>query len=142
MSKMNVLITQVYDCLYWCFKLFQTISNKNKTCNGPGSHSESENRTWHHAQTSWRKSVFYILFESIINLSLMDFFCTIHGNIVKEHPVDCLEICCYYTTEKKKLREKRYFLLAFCFCLCNKEMHRCQQWHQTACKQFNCINLM
>ena len=28
-----------------CFKLFQTISNKNKTCNGPGSQSESENRT-------------------------------------------------------------------------------------------------
>ena len=38
-----------------CFKLFQTISNKNKTCNGPGSQSESENRKWHHAQTSRRK---------------------------------------------------------------------------------------
>ena len=41
-----------------CFKLFQTISNKNKTCNGPGSQSESENRTWHHALTSRRKNVF------------------------------------------------------------------------------------
>ena len=49
-----------------CFKLFQTISNKNKTCNGPGSQSESENRSWHHAQTSRRKNVFYILFERII----------------------------------------------------------------------------
>ena len=38
-----------------CFKPFQTISNKNKTCNGPGSQSESENRTWHHAQTSRKK---------------------------------------------------------------------------------------
>ena len=49
-----------------CFKLFQTISNKNKTCNGAGSQSESENRTWHHAQTSRRKYVIYILFERII----------------------------------------------------------------------------
>ena len=59
MSKKNILITQVYDC----FKQFQIISNKNKTCNGPGSQSESQNRTWHHAQTSRRKNVFYILFE-------------------------------------------------------------------------------
>ena len=50
-----------------CLKLFQTISNENKTCNGPGSQSESENRTWHHAQTSRRKNVFYKLLESIIN---------------------------------------------------------------------------
>ena len=38
-----------------CFKLFQAISNKNKTCNGPGSQSESENGTWHHALTSRKK---------------------------------------------------------------------------------------
>ena len=49
-----------------CFKLFQTISNKNKTSNGPNSQSESEKRMWHHAQTSWRKNVFYKLFERII----------------------------------------------------------------------------
>ena len=49
-----------------CFKQFQTISNKNKTCNGPGSQSESENRTWHHALTSKKKIVFYTLSERII----------------------------------------------------------------------------
>ena len=49
-----------------CFKLFQTISNRNNTCNGPGSQTEAKNRTWHHAQTSRRKNVFYILFERII----------------------------------------------------------------------------
>ena len=49
-----------------CFKLFQTISNKNKTCNGPGGQAESENRMWHHAQTSRRKKIFFIFFERII----------------------------------------------------------------------------
>ena len=49
-----------------CFKMFQTMSNKNKTCNGPGSQLESENRTWHHAQTSRKNKVFYRLFERIM----------------------------------------------------------------------------
>ena len=57
-----------------CFKLFQTISNKNKTCDGPGSQSESENRTWHLAQTSRRKNVFYILFEEIILVIVQIFY--------------------------------------------------------------------
>ena len=56
----------VGDCLKQ-FKAINTISNKNKTCNGPSSQSESENRTWHHAQTSSRKNIFYTLFERIIN---------------------------------------------------------------------------
>ena len=59
-----------------CFKLFQTISNKNKTCNGQGSQSESANRTWHHAETSRRKNVFCILFVKDNNRVL----CCFHTN--------------------------------------------------------------
>ena len=59
-----------------CFKLFQTISNKNKTCNGPGGQSESENRTWHQAQTFRRKNVFYTLFERIISKFNLFFYNT------------------------------------------------------------------
>ena len=73
MSKMNVLIFKFMIVCVDCFKLFQTISNTNKTCNGPGSQSESENRTWHHAHTSRKKNVFYILFERIINVT--PYFC-------------------------------------------------------------------
>ena len=51
-----------------CFKLLQTIFNKNKTCNGPGIQSESENIMSHHAQTSRKKNVFYIHFERIIKI--------------------------------------------------------------------------
>ena len=63
---MNVLIFKFMIVCIDCFKLFQTISNKNKACNGPGSQSESENRTRHHAQTSRKKKVFYRLFERMI----------------------------------------------------------------------------
>ena len=67
-----------------CFKLFQTISNKNKTCNGPGSQSESEKRTWHHALTSKKNKVFYILIERIINkFNTVLFFSIIYS-------IDCI----------------------------------------------------
>ena len=62
---MNVLIFKFIIVCIDCFKLFQTISNKNKTCNGPGSQSESENRTWHHALTTRKKSG---TFNGFINL--------------------------------------------------------------------------
>ena len=67
---MNFLIFKFTIVCIDCFKLFQTISNTNKTCNGPGSQSESENRTRHHAQTFRRKNVFYILFKRIIKACL------------------------------------------------------------------------
>ena len=69
LSKMNVLIFKFMIVCIDCFKLFQTISNKNRTCNGPGSQSESENRTWHHALISKKKIVFYTLSERIIRYS-------------------------------------------------------------------------
>ena len=68
-------------------KLFQTICDKNKTCNGPGSQSESENRTWHRALTSRKKNVFYILFERIISTILSTFliswYITVSVHIMK-----------------------------------------------------------